>query len=139
MDRQTGNAVHRSRKWILWVGRILSAIPVLMMLMSAVMKFLRPPQVLDAFVNQFGYPESELFILGVVELTSAVLFAIPRTACLGAILVTGYLGGAIATHARIGDPAFVGPLLLGILAWAGLYLRDDRLRQLLPLRQTHTT
>jgi hypothetical protein len=72
----------------------------------------------------------------VVELASAVLFAIPRTAFLGAILVTGYLGGAIATHARIGDPAFVGPLLLGILAWTGLYLRDDRLRQLLPVRQT---
>jgi uncharacterized membrane protein YphA (DoxX/SURF4 family) len=124
-----------TRKWVLWVGRILSALPVLMMLMSGVMKLARPPQVIDPFVHQFGYPESLLLILGVVEITAAVLFAIPKTAFLGAILVTGYLGGAIATHARIGDPAFVGPLVLGILAWAGLYLRDDRLRQLLPLRQ----
>jgi hypothetical protein len=139
MDTQTRNAVHHTRKWVLWVGRIFSAIPVLMMLMSAAMKFARPPQVVDAFVHQFGYPESELLILGVIELAVAVLFAIPRTAFLGAILVTGYLGGAIATHARIGDPALVGPLLLGILAWAGLYLRDDRLRQLLPMRQNRTT
>jgi hypothetical protein len=58
MDRQTGNAVLHSRKWVLWVGRILSAMPVLMMLMSAAMKFLRPPQVVDPFVHQFGYPES---------------------------------------------------------------------------------
>ena len=105
------------------------------MMVSAALKFMRPPQVVDAFVHQFGYPESELLILGVVELISAVLFAIPRTAVLGAILVTGYLGGAIATHARIGDPGFVTPFLLGIIAWAGLYLRDDRLRQLLPLRK----
>jgi uncharacterized membrane protein YphA (DoxX/SURF4 family) len=130
---------HRPRKWVVWVGRVLSAAPVLMMVMSAAMKFMRPPQVVNAFVHQFGYPESELLIVGVVEVISAVLFAIPRTAVLGAILVTGYLGGAIATHARIGDPAFVGPLSLGIVAWAGLYLRDDRLRQLVPLRQGRVT
>src|SRR5258705_9136762 len=139
MDTQPVNAVAQRKKWVLWVGRILSAMPVLMMLMSAAMKFLRPPQVVDPFVHQFGYPESELLILGVVELASAVLFAIPRTAFLGAILVTGYLGGAIATHVRIGDPAFVSPLVLGIFAWAGLYLRDDRLRQLIPFRQNRST
>ena len=130
---------HSPKKSVLWVGRVLSAIPVLMMLMSATMKFMRPPQVVDPFVHQFGYPENELLILGLIELISAVLYAIPRTACLGAILVTGYLGGAIATHVRIGDPAFVSPLVLGIFAWAGLYLRDDRLRQLMPLRQTRST
>src|SRR2546423_2702808 len=133
---QTAESAYRPKKWILWTGRILSAIPILMMVMSATMKFMRPPQVVDSFVRQFGYPESDLLILGAVELTCALLFAIPRTAFLGAILVTGYLGGAIATHVRIGDPAFVSPLALGIFAWAGLYLRDHRLRALIPLRQT---
>ena len=132
----TAEAVHRPKKWVLWTGRILSALPILMMLVSATMKFMRPAQVVDSFVHQFGYPENELLILGVVELACALLYAIPRTAFLGAILVTGYLGGAIATHVRIGDPAFVSPLVLGIFAWAGLYLRDDRLRALMPLRQT---
>ena len=132
----TAEAVHRPKKWVLWTGRILSALPILMMLVSATMKFMRPAQVVDSFVHQFGYPENELLILGVVELACALLYAIPRTAFLGAILVTGYLGGAIATHVRIGDPAFVSPLVLGIFAWAGLYLRDDRLRELILLRQT---
>jgi|SRR5579863_8039805 len=133
-DTQTAGVVHPKR-WVVWVAWVLSAMPVLMMLMSAAMKFLRPPMVVDGFVHKFGYPESELPILGVVELTSAVLYMIPRTAFLGAILVTGYLGGAIATHARVLDPSFVTPLVLGIFAWTGLYLRDDRLRQLMPLRQ----
>jgi hypothetical protein len=135
-DTQTEAAAHRPKKWILWTGRILSALPILMMLLSASMKFMRPPEVVDSFVHKFGYPESELLILGIVELACALLYAIPRTAFLGAILVTGYFGGAIATQVRIGDPTFVGPLLLGIFAWAGLYLRDDRLHALMPLRQT---
>jgi len=99
------------------------------------MKFMRPPEVVDSFVHKFGYPERELLILGVVEFVCALLYAIPRTAFLGAILVTGYFGGAIATQVRVGDPTFFSPLLLGIFAWAGLYLRDDRLRALMPLRQ----
>ena len=135
MGTQTAEAVLRPKKWVLWTGRILSALPILMLLLSATMKLLRPPQVVDGFVRQFGYPESDLLILGIVELVCAMVYAIPRTAFLGAILVTGYLGGAIATQVRIGDPTFVAPLLLGILAWAGLYLRDERLRPLIPLRQ----
>lgn len=137
-DTQAGDA-HPPKRWVMWTGRILSAVTVLMLLFSAVLKFMRPPNVVDAFVHQFGYPESMLLILGVVEVTCAALFAIPRTVFLGAILVTGYLGGAIATHARIGDPAFMNPLVLGILAWAGLYLRDERLRQLMPWRKTRST
>ena len=131
---QTVQTIQRPRRWVVWVGRVLSALPVLMMLMSASMKFMRPPEVIEGFVGKFGYPESTLLIIGVLEVTSAVLYAIPRTAFLGAVLVTGYLGGAIATHVRVLDPSFVGPLLLGILAWAGLYLRDDRLRPLMPWR-----
>lgn len=111
----------------------LSAPPVLMLAMSAVMKFMRPPQVVDAFVGHFGYPIGTLTVLGLVELSCALLYAIPQTAALGAVLVTGYLGGAIATHVRVGE-AFVIPLALGLMAWAGLYLREPRLRALLPLR-----
>lgn len=118
-----------------WIGRVVSAIPVLMMLLSAVMKLVRQPQAAQAFVNQFGYSDSSLVPIGVVELACAVVYLIPRTAVLGAVLVTTYFGGAVATHVRIGDPSFVGPIVLGILAWVGLYLREPRLRELLPLRK----
>ncbi len=116
----------------LWAGRILSAVPALLMLMSAVMKLMQLPPVIEGFVGKFGYPQSTVVPIGVVELLCVVLYAIPRTSVLGAILVTGYLGGAIATHVRVGD-VFLPPLVLGVLAWAGLYLRDERLRRLIPL------
>lgn len=74
-------------------------------------------------------------MIGLLELACAVFYAIPRTAVLGAVLLTGYLGGAIATHVRIGDPASVGPLILALIAWGGLYLREQRLRALLPIRR----
>lgn len=106
-----------------------------MMLMSAVMKFMKPAPVVETFISKLGYPESTLVPIGVLELACVVLYAIPQTAVLGAVLVTGYLGGAIATHVRVGDP-FIPPLVLGVLAWAGLYLRDERLRALLPLRKS---
>jgi len=122
-------------KGALWTGRILSTLPVLMMVMSAAMKFSRPPEVVKSFTGDFGYPENTLLVLGVVELTCAVLYAIPQTSVLGAILVTGYLGGATATHVRVSQ-AFIVPVLLGVMAWGGLYLRDERLRALLPLRST---
>ncbi len=131
---QGGLAEGAPSKRTIWVGRIISAVPVLMLAMSAVMKLLRNTQVLESWGPKFGYPEGALVAIGVTELTCAVLFAIPRTAVLGAILVTGYLGGATATHVRIGD-AFAPPVVLGILAWAGLFLRDPRLRALLPLRR----
>jgi hypothetical protein len=120
-------------KALLWTGRILSVLPVLALLLSSTLKFLHPPQVVQGFTGQFGYPERVLLPLAIVELSCALLYAIPRTSVLGAILVTGYLGGAIATHVRVSDPSFVSPLVLGVIAWAGLYLRDARLRALLPL------
>lgn len=127
-------SVPSSRGW-LWAGRVLSALPVLMMLMSAVVKFMKPAAVVETFISKLGYPENTLVPIGVLELACIVLYAIPQTAVLGAVLVTGYLGGAIATHVRVGDP-FVSPLVLGVFAWAGLYLRDERLRALLPLRKS---
>ncbi len=118
----------------LWTGRILTAIAIVLMVVSAVMKLMHPPQVVEIFVGKFGYPQDVLPVIGVLELGCAVLYAIPRTAVLGAVLMTGYLGGAVATHVRVSD-AFAPPLILGILAWLGLYLREDRLRPLLPLRR----
>jgi hypothetical protein len=122
------------KPWLLWTGRILSALPVLMMTFAAAMAFARTPQVVEG-MSKFGYPESTLFIVAVLELGSALIYAIPRTAVLGAILMTGYLGGAIATHLRVGDPGWPTALMLGIFVWGGLYLRDERIRALLPLRE----
>ncbi len=131
---QGGPAEGAPSRRTIWAGRIVSAVPVLMMAMSASMKLLRTPQVLEGW-GKSGYPEGSLLAIGLVELCCAVLYAVPRTAVLGAILVTGYLGGATATHVRAGEAAFVAPVVLGILAWGGLFLRDPRLRALLPLRR----
>ena len=125
-------------RWSVWVGRVISALPVGMMVFSSIFKFRPTPEVLQFFTGKFGYPQTSLFPIGVAELFSAILYAIPQTAVLGAILVTGYLGGAIATHVRASDPWF-GPALLGGLAWLGLFLRDPRLRELLPLRRLPAT
>jgi len=115
-----------------WGGRIASAVPVLMLLFSAFMKFSQPPSFVEGF-TKFGYQMNQAVTIGIVELLCTVLYLIPRTSVLGAILLTGYLGGAVATHVRIGDPAFVGALFFGILVWVGLYLRDPRIRTLVPL------
>ena len=119
---------------MLWTGRVISAVPVLVLLMSAVMKFVKPPPVVEGFAH-LGLPEKLAFGLGVLELLCTVLYVIPRTTVLGAILLTGYLGGAIVSHLRVGDP-FIGPIIFGVLIWAGLFLRDKRLRALIPLRSS---
>lgn len=126
------NALHLQSIRLLWAGRIMSSLPVLMLLFSAAMKLVKAAPVLEGFAR-FGYPESVAVGIGVVELLCVVLYVLPRTSVIGAILLTGYLGGAVATHVRIGEP-FVGPLVLGLLVWSGLYLRDVRLRELIPLR-----
>ncbi len=122
-------------KWMTRVGWVLSVLSVLPMLMSAGVKLAHSPQVVGNFVGIFGYPESTLLWIGIVELSCAILYLVPQTAVLGAILVVGYLGGAIATHVRVAQfSVWPMPFALGILAWAGLYLRDARVRALLPLR-----
>src|SRR5881396_3419317 len=118
-------------KKMLWAGRIASTLPVLLLLLSGVMKLMKPPAVIEGFVR-LGYPASLALGIGIVEVACAVIYVIPRTSVLGAILLTGYLGGATATHVRIGEP-FYTPVILGVLVWGGLYLRDARLRALLPL------
>jgi len=120
-----------SNKSSLWVGRILSALPVLFLLLDGVMKIVKPAFVVEATV-QLGYPESVIVTLGVVLVACTILYLIRRTAVLGAILLTGYLGGAVATHVRVGGPLFsiLMPVILGAMLWGGLYLRDERVRRL---------
>lgn len=132
---QSGNQTAPVSKTLLWVGYIISALPILFLLMDGVMKLVKPAVVVEATVK-LGYPESVIIGLGVVLTISTLLYAIPRTAVLGAILLTGYLGGAVATHVRVGGSLFeiLFPVIFGVLIWGGLYLRDDRLRALLPLR-----
>ena len=120
-------------KKMIWAGRIMSALPVLMLILSGVMKLVKPAAVVEGFAR-LGYPESLTVGIGIVELACAALYVVPRTSVLGAILLTAYLGGATATHVRIGESFFM-PILLGVLVWGGLFLRDERLRALLPLRQ----
>jgi len=119
-------------KHMLWVSYIMSTLPVLMLLFSGIMKLIKPPSVMEGFAH-LGYDESVALGLGVVELLATLLYIIPRTSVLRAILLTGYLGGATATHLRIGEP-FQMAILLGVFVWGGLYLRDERLRLLIPLR-----
>ena len=121
----------------LWTGRIMSALPALFLFVDGVGKLVKPAPVVEGTV-QLGYPESVLLGLGIVLLACTVLYVIPRSAVLGAILLTGYLGGAIATHVRVGSPLFshmLFPVYVAALLWGGLYLRDERLRALIPLRR----
>jgi hypothetical protein len=122
------------KPWMRWTGRVLSALPVLILAFSAATGLAHGAQVVEG-MKKFGWQESSLLLLGVLQLGSAAFYVIPRTAVLGAILITGYMGGAIATHVRVGDPGWPLALGCGILVWAGLYLRDARLRELLPLRR----
>jgi len=115
-----------------WAGYIISALPVLMLIASGAMKLVKSAPVVEGFVR-FGYPVSLALGIGLVELACVAIYMIPKTSVFGAILLTGYLGGATATHLRIGDP-FFAPIVLGVLVWGGLCLRDARLRALLPLR-----
>jgi hypothetical protein len=113
----------------IWTGRILSFLPALFLLLDAIMKFIKPAVVLDTTV-QLGYPAGVIVPLGAVLLISTVLYLIPRTSVIGAILLTGYLGGAVATHVRVGAGIFpiIFPVVMGMLIWAGLYLRDQRVQ-----------
>ena len=120
----------------LWAGRIMSALPALFLLVDGIAKLAKPAPVVEGTVK-LGYPETVIVPLGIILLTCTIIYVIPRTSVLGAILLTGYLGGAVATHVRVGDPLFTHvlfPVYLGVLIWGGLYLRDDRLPALIPLR-----
>jgi hypothetical protein len=132
---ETANQNESISKGRLWAGRIVGGLPALLLIVDAVMKFIKPAPVVETTVK-LGYSESAILPLGAVLLISTVLYLIPRTAVLGAILLTGYLGGAVATHVRAAEGAFpiVFPVVFGILLWGGLWLRDARLQRLIPLR-----
>jgi hypothetical protein len=126
---QTSNA-------LVWVGRVMSGLVIAFMLLDGAMKLV-PLDVVVTTSEQMGIPGSLARPLGIIGLVCTLLYAFPRTSVLGAILLTGYLGGAIASHFRLNDPIFTHPLFglyLGLLAWGGLYLRDARLRALIPLQ-----
>jgi hypothetical protein len=120
----------------LWTGRVLSALVALFLAFSGVMKFAGGQDVVDGFAH-LGLPLSMRVPLGVLELAVVVLYAIPATSVLGAILVAGYMGGAIVTHWRLGEPVFM-QIALGVVAWLGVWLREPRLRAILPLRTRAT-
>src|SRR5579864_6669323 len=132
-DYRTAGGPQSVSKASLIIGWIISLLPALLLLFSAVMKLAKLPQVVEEF-HKFGYADHVVRVIGVVELACTIIYLIPRTAVLGAILVTGYFGGATATQVRIGDPTFFAPVLCGVFIWLGLFLRDPRLRALVPLR-----
>lgn len=122
-----------SKTW-LWAGRIISGLAGLFLLVDGVMNLFKPPMVVEGTLK-YGYPESVIIPLGVVLTACTLLYFVPRTAVLGAVLLTGYLGGAVATHVRAGEGWFpiLFPVLFGALVWGGLWFRDQRLRNLLPV------
>ena len=127
---QTAPETISTSRGSLWAGRILSGLAVLFLLFDAVIKILKMPFAVDATV-QLGYPGSLVLTIGVIELICTVLYVIPSTSILGVVLLTGYLGGAVATHLRYGDPLLshvLFPTYIGALLWGGLLLREARLR-----------
>jgi len=121
----------------LWTGRVLSTIAVLFMLFDTVIHAMRGPQVIQGFA-QLGFPLGIAIPLSTIEFIGIVLYVIPRTSVLGAILLTGYLGGAVAAQVRIGAPLLgfvLAPVYVALFLWLGLYLRDERVRAVVPVRR----
>ena len=118
---------------MVWVGRVISVLASLLFLMSSFLKLKDGPEVMKGIAH-LGLPESMIVPLAILEISCVLIYLIPATAVLGAILLTGYTGGTICTHWRVGDPFFM-QIVLGILIWLGLYLRENRLKGLIPLRR----
>jgi hypothetical protein len=115
-----------------WIGRVLSALPVLFLTLDGAMKLAAPPPVVEANAR-LGMPGHVVGTIGVIELACLALYLVPRAAAFGAVLLTGYLGGAVAMHVRLGDPLAthtLSPIYVAVFLWAGLYLRDARVRAL---------
>jgi hypothetical protein len=125
----------KTKRWLFWAGWVVSLWPVFVVLASARWKLTRSP----FYVNEFariGWPDSRLNLLAFLQLGAIVLFLIPPTAVLGCVILTGYLGGAVAAYTRMGEPyPVLVPLSTAIIAWFGIWLREERLRKLLPLRR----
>ncbi len=122
------------------IGRIMSGIAVLFMLLDSITKILKTPQVMQASVK-LGYPENTIPIIGLILLLLTIIYIIPRTSIFGAVLLTGYLGGAVASNLRIMNPLFSNtlfPIYFAILVWGGVYLRDNFISQFIPFRKTES-
>lgn len=132
MDPEIQTTTKVSRGWMFWLGWVLSILPCLLLIMSAVMKFVQPTG-FDQGMAHMGWPVEKAPTLGMIELACTAIYLFPKTAMLGAILLAAYMGGAVATHVRVGDPFFI-QILVGVFLWLGLWLRDARLRELTPLR-----
>lgn len=126
-------AAPRSGKGMVWTGRVISALPVLLLIFTGTLKLVKPAGMAQGFEHA-GLPIALATKLGLLEIACAVIYAIPRTAVLGAILMTGFMGGAVLAHVRIGE-GWVVQVMVGVLAWGGLFLRDARVRALIPLRR----
>ena len=133
---QTGPEQGSGSKGLLWTGRVLSGLVVLFMLFDSVTKILKAQQVIDASIR-IGFPLSTIIPIGSVLLVCTILYVLPPTSVLGAILLTAHLGGAVAANVRAGSPVFNSAfaIVFGVLVWLGLYLREPRLRALLPVRK----
>ena len=123
----------RQERIMLWTGRVISGLIACLFILSGTMKLVNPAGMTEG-LGHLGIPESMLLPLGILELACVLVYLVPATSVLGAVLLTGYLGGAICTHWRVGD-AFPVQVVMGLAVWGGLYLRDRRLRALLPLRR----
>jgi hypothetical protein len=136
MSAATARTVTAPR-WMLWTGRIFSFLVVAQLLSSAWFRATQHTYAVTEIVTGYGYPESAIVRIVIAEIALVVLYLIPQTSVFAAIVLTGYLGGAVAAHLRIADTARAAiPLVVGILAWAGLYLRDRRIRELVPFRRS---
>jgi hypothetical protein len=120
----------------LWTGRVISSLVVLFLAFDAIAKFFKPAPVVEGFAR-LGFPVDLSVAIGTILLACTILYVVPRTAILGAVLLTGYLGGAVASQLRVGEPLLgyvLFPVYCGILLWLGLFLREDRLREFIGLR-----
>lgn len=130
----TTNKISKGR---LWTSLIMSGLVILFMLFDSISKFMKLDEVVEGTVS-LGFGEHHIIVIGVLGLLSAILYAIPRTSVLGAIILTGYFGGAIVTHVRVDSPLFshtLFPVYFAIIAWGGLWLRDEKLRSVFPFRR----
>jgi hypothetical protein len=135
-DALAAPAATRLSMWMTWAGRVISALPVFILLSSARWKLTHNPWYVAEW-KRIGYAESAVSGIGLVQVACVVLYLIPQTAVLGTVLLTGYLGGAIASYVRMGEPyPVLVPLSTCLLAWAGIYLRERRLHALLPFRKS---
>lgn len=129
--------MNESSKKILWTSRVMGGIVILFMLVDSVFKFIQPTEVVESTL-ELGFAEHHIIVIGILGLISILLYTFPRTSLLGAVLLTGYWGGAIATHIRLDNPLFshiLMPVFLGILAWGALWLKDERVRNLMPFQK----